>query len=245
MKYSFHTTGTTSFDIAASFDGIETDTQMRYASNNDAHFVMNYNSMFNPNNQSGLNLVIGSDGLVYKIVPSVTSGAGLPASDNVDTSQTYTQPQPAYTSGNASGLTGNLEPYDRPGKIKHLPHLRLLPPAEAGELRTISGTRSSIRTGSTTAPTRTPRRCGRRRRCRTLDSLAAALPGYLCAALPAADLSGIRRGAADHARDGGASARGGVRVPVPEHRGAATSQPSIQPTTSRPTSYSRSPPPRG
>ncbi len=116
VKYSFHTTGTTSFDIAASFDGIETDTQMRYASNNDAHFVMNNNSMFNPNNQSGLNLVIGSDGLVYKIVPSVTSGAGLPLSDNIDTSQTYMQPQPTYTSGNADGLTGNLEPYDRPGK---------------------------------------------------------------------------------------------------------------------------------
>jgi hypothetical protein len=116
-KYSFHTTGTTSFDITASFDGIETDTQMRYAANNDAHFVMNNNSMFNANNQSGLNLVIGSDGLVYKIVPSVTSGAGLPLSDNVDASQSYTQPQPAYTSGNAQGLTGNLEPYDRPGKV--------------------------------------------------------------------------------------------------------------------------------
>ena len=51
---------------------------MRYASSNDAHFVMNFNSMFNPNNQSGLNLVIGSDGLVYNIVPSVSSGAGLP-----------------------------------------------------------------------------------------------------------------------------------------------------------------------
>lgn len=116
IKYSYHTTGSTSFDIAASFDGIETDTQMRYACNNDAHFVMNFNSTFNPNNQSGLNLVIGSDGLVYKIVPSVTSGAGLPLSDNIDTSQAYTQPQPAYTSGNASGLSGNLEPYDRPGK---------------------------------------------------------------------------------------------------------------------------------
>lgn len=91
---------------------------MRYSSNNDAHFVMNFNSMFNPNNQSGLNLVIGSDGLVYNIVPSVTSGAGLPLSDNIDTSQQYTQPQPSYTSGNADGLTGALEPYDRPGKTK-------------------------------------------------------------------------------------------------------------------------------
>ena len=117
VTYSFHTTGTTSFDITASFDGIETDTQMRYASNNDAHFVMNNNSMFNQNNQSGLNLVIGSDGLVYSIVPSVTSGAGLPMSDNVDTNMTYTQPQPTYSTGNAQGLTGNLESYDRPGKI--------------------------------------------------------------------------------------------------------------------------------
>jgi len=116
LKYSFGSTATTAFDITASFDGIETDTQMRYAANNDAHFVMNFNSMFNPNNQSGLNLVIGSDGLVYKIVSSVTSGAGLPLSDNIDTSQTFTQPQPAYTSGNADGLTGNLEPYERPGK---------------------------------------------------------------------------------------------------------------------------------
>ena len=91
---------------------------MRYACNNDAHFVMNNNSMFNPNNQSGLNLVIGSDGLVYNIAPSVTSGAGLPLSDNMDDSQSYTQPQPAYTSGNADGLTGILEPYDRPGKTK-------------------------------------------------------------------------------------------------------------------------------
>ncbi len=117
-KYSYTTTASTSFDVTASFDGIETDTQMRYASNNDAHFVMNYNSMFNPNNQSGLNLVIGSDGLVYNIVPSVSSGAGLPVSDNVDDSRDYTQPQPAYTSGNANGLTGALEPYDRPGKTK-------------------------------------------------------------------------------------------------------------------------------
>lgn len=116
LKYSYNTTATTSFDVTASFDGIEADTQMRYACNNDAHFVMNFNSMFNPNNQSGLNLVIGSDGLVYQIVPSVSSGAGLPVSDNIDTSQTYTQPQPAYTTGNADGLTGNLEPYDRPGK---------------------------------------------------------------------------------------------------------------------------------
>lgn len=118
VKYSYNTTGTSSFDITASFDGIETDTQMRYASSNDAHFVMNFNSMFNPNNQSGLNLVAGSDGLVYNIVPSVSSGAGLPVSDNIDDSQTYMQPQPAYTSGNADGLTGTLEPYDRPGKTK-------------------------------------------------------------------------------------------------------------------------------
>ena len=117
-KYTYSTTGTTSFDVTVSFDGIETDTQMRYACNNDAHFVMNFNSTFNPNNQSGLNLVIGSDGLVYNIAPSVTSGAGLPVSDNVDDSQSYTQPQPAYTSGNADGLTGILEPYDRPGKTK-------------------------------------------------------------------------------------------------------------------------------
>jgi hypothetical protein len=115
-KYSYNNTATSSFDITASFDGIETDTQMRYACNNDAHFVMNFNSTFNPNNQSGLNLVIGSDGLVYNIVPSPASGAGLPVSDNIDISQTYTQPQPAYTTGNASGLTGNLVPYDRPGK---------------------------------------------------------------------------------------------------------------------------------
>jgi hypothetical protein len=116
FKYSYNNTATQSFDIAASFDGIDSDTQMRYASNNDAHFVMNFNSMFNPNNQSGLNLVIGSDGLIYQIVPSVTSGAGLPLSNNIDTNQTYTQPQPAYTTGNADGLTGALESYDRPGK---------------------------------------------------------------------------------------------------------------------------------
>lgn len=119
LKYSLNTTGTTSFDVTASLDGIESDTQMRYASANDAHFVMNYNSMFNRNNQSGLNLVIGSDGLVYNIVPSVSSGAGLPLSDNIDDSQIYTQPQPAYASGNADGLTGALVPYDRPGKTSH------------------------------------------------------------------------------------------------------------------------------
>lgn len=116
VKYSYTCSAGTSFDVAASFSGIESDTQMRYECNNDAHFVMNFNSMFNPNNQSGLNLVIGSDGLVYNIVPSVTSGAGVPVSNNIDTSQSYTQPQPSYTTGNASGTTGNLEPYDRPGK---------------------------------------------------------------------------------------------------------------------------------
>jgi hypothetical protein len=61
--------------------------------------------------------VIGSDGLVYNIVPSVTSGAGLPLSDNIDDSEAYMQPQPAYTTGNADGIAGNLEPYDRPGKV--------------------------------------------------------------------------------------------------------------------------------
>ena len=115
-KYSYTTTATESFDVSASFDGIDTDTQMHYSSNNDAHFVMNFNSMFNPDNQSGVELVIGSDGLVYQIVPSASSGAGLPTSNNLDTSQTYTQPQPSYATGNADGLTGNLEPYDRPGK---------------------------------------------------------------------------------------------------------------------------------
>jgi len=118
VKTSYNTTGTASFDVTASFDGIESDTQMRYASNNDAHFVMKNNSAFNQNNQSGLNLVIGSDGLVYNIVPNVSSGAGLPQSNNLDDSMTYVQPAPAYTSGNASGITGALEPYDRPGKVK-------------------------------------------------------------------------------------------------------------------------------
>ena len=115
-KQIITTSGTSQFDITASFDGIDNDTQMRYAANNDAHFVMNFNSTFNPQNQSGLNLVAGSDGLVYQIVPSVASGAGLPLSDNIDSSFTYQQPQPSYTTGNANGPTGNLEPYDRPGK---------------------------------------------------------------------------------------------------------------------------------
>lgn len=117
-NYNITYTGSTSIDIAASFDGLENDTQMRYAANNDAHFVMNFNSTFNPANQSGLNLVIGSDGLVYNIVPSVTSGAGLPVSDDVDTSFAYQQPPPSYATGNSDGLSGNLQPYDRPGKIK-------------------------------------------------------------------------------------------------------------------------------
>ena len=115
-KYTLTTTGTRSFDIQASFDGIENDTQMRYASNNDAHFVMRNNSMFNRSNGSGLELVIGSDGLVYNIEPSVSSGAGLPLSDNIDSSRDYSQPQPAYSTGNADGTTGALVPYDRPGK---------------------------------------------------------------------------------------------------------------------------------
>jgi hypothetical protein len=118
QKYQVTYTGNVQFDVTASFDGIENDTQMRYAANNDAHFVMNFNSTFNPANQSGLNLVIGSDGLVYNIVPSVKSGAGMPISDNLDTTFNYQQPQPSYATGNASGLSGNLEPYDRPGKTK-------------------------------------------------------------------------------------------------------------------------------
>jgi hypothetical protein len=117
-RFSATYSGNVQFDVTASFDGIENDTQMRYAANNDAHFVMNFNSTFNPANQSGLNLVIGSDGLVYNIVPSVNSGAGLPTSDNIDTNFTYQQPPPSYSTGNADGLTGNLEPYDRPGKTK-------------------------------------------------------------------------------------------------------------------------------
>ena len=114
--YSFSSTGETTFDVAASFDGIDGDTQMRYTSNNDAHFVMNNNSAFNPNNQSGLNLVIGSDGLVYNVAPSVNGGSGLPTSDNVDDADAYIQPPPVYSAGNASGPSGDLLPYDRPGK---------------------------------------------------------------------------------------------------------------------------------
>ena len=117
-KYSVTYSGNVQFDIAASFDGLESDTQMRYAANNDAHYVMNCNSTFNPANQTGLNLIIGSDGLVYNIVPSVTSGAGLPTSDNIDTTFGYQQPPPSYATGNAGGLGGSLEPYDRPGKTK-------------------------------------------------------------------------------------------------------------------------------
>lgn len=118
QKFTITYSGNVQLDITASFDGIENDTQMRYAANNDAHFVMNFNSTFNTANQSGLNLVAGSDGLVYQIVPSVTSGAGLPTSDNIDTNFSYQQPQPSYATGNANGLSGNLEPYDRPGKTK-------------------------------------------------------------------------------------------------------------------------------
>jgi len=134
-KSSFKQTGTAAFDITASYDGLENDTQMRYASNNDAHFVMRNNSMFNTSNNSGLNLVIGSDGRVFNIVPSVSSGAGLPLSDNVDDSMTYTQPQPAYTSGNANGSTGALEPYDRPGKTSSFRSYAffLQPSAENGQ----------------------------------------------------------------------------------------------------------------
>jgi len=117
-KYSIDQTLTNTFDMTVSLDGIENDTQMRNAANNDAHFILNNNSQFNVNNNSGLNLVTGSDGLVYNIVPSVQSGAGLPTSNNLDDAFSYTQPLPSYTSGSTTGLTGNLEPYDRPGKTK-------------------------------------------------------------------------------------------------------------------------------
>jgi hypothetical protein len=117
-KYSYNSSSTSSFDITSSFDGIDSDTQMRYSSANDAHFVMKNNSAFNTVNQSGLNLIIGSDGLVYNIVPSVSSGAGIQVSDDIDDTNDYTQPQPAYSAGNASGVTGALQPYDRPGKTK-------------------------------------------------------------------------------------------------------------------------------
>lgn len=118
QKYSYNTTATKSFDIVASFDGIDTDTQMRLNSNNDAHFIMLNNSQYNRSNTSGLNLVAGSDGLVYNIVPNVRGGAGLPQSNDADDAFTYTQPQPTYSTGNATGNTGNLVPYDRPGKTK-------------------------------------------------------------------------------------------------------------------------------
>ena len=39
----------------------------------------------------------------------------MPLSDDIDDSDQYTQPQPTYASGRA-GLTGKLEPYNRPGK---------------------------------------------------------------------------------------------------------------------------------
>ena len=117
-KYSYDGTASGSFDMKISYDGIESDTQMRNACNNDAHFILNNNSQYNSNNNSGLNLVSGSDGLIYNIIPSVTSGAGLPVNNNLDDAFSYQQPQPSYSSGNATGLTGNLEPYDRPGKTK-------------------------------------------------------------------------------------------------------------------------------
>lgn len=41
-------------------------------------------------------------------------------SDNRYTNFIYQRPQPSYATENANGLTGNLEPYDRPGKTKQL-----------------------------------------------------------------------------------------------------------------------------
>ena len=119
IKSSYNTTGTSSFDITASFDGIENDTQMRYASNNDAHFVMKNNSMFNPNNQSGLNLVIGSDGLVYNIVPIGIVGRG--AADVEQPRRRHDVHAAAAVVHHGQRRTASpatLEPYDRPGKTK-------------------------------------------------------------------------------------------------------------------------------
>jgi hypothetical protein len=96
-KYTYNSSGTTSFDITSTFDGLDTDTQMRYASANDAHFVMKNNSAFNAANQSGLNLIIGSDGLVHNIVISVSSGAGMPVSDDIDdTTTTLSRSRPTH-----------------------------------------------------------------------------------------------------------------------------------------------------
>ena len=104
--------------MTASFDGIESDTQMRYASNNDAHFVMKNNSMFNQNNQSGLNLVIGSDGLVYNIVPNVSSGAGLAESNNLDDSMTYVQPPAGLHQRERERDHRRARAVRSPGKVK-------------------------------------------------------------------------------------------------------------------------------
>ena len=134
-KYSYTTTGRQSFDITASFDGIETDTQMRYASNNDAHFVMkqqlDVQSEQPERAQPGDRL--RRAGLQHRPLRDIRRGAA--AVRTTSTPPDYTQPQPSYTTGNADGLTGTLEPYDRPGKTNLFRTLRFLPAADAAERR--------------------------------------------------------------------------------------------------------------
>ena len=223
VKTSYNTTGTTSFDIAASFDGIENDTQMRYASNNDAHFVMKFNSMYNPSNQSGLNLVVGSDGLVYNIAQSVASGAGIPQSNNLDDSMTYSQPQPAYAAGNATGPTGAFRALRPAGQGQAVPYVRLLPAAEREQRRELLGHGG----GSPVArQQRRGRRPGDALRTRApFGPVAGAVPRHVLRAVPAAGLDGGDRRPADRARDGGARPRRGEGLRLHADRSGSASRP--------------------
>ena len=162
---------------------------MRYARNNDAHFVMRNNSMFNPNNDSGLELVIGSDGLVYDIVPSVSSGAGLPLSDNIDYGHDYSQPQPAYSTGNADGTHRRARALRPAGQDQPVQDATRSSSSRAARTPTSSGTPSSTRCGSRTAWSR---RGGAApgtadAGTRHVHPVAPALPGHLFGAVPAAD----------------------------------------------------------
>ena len=109
-----------------------------------------------------------------------------------------------------------------------VPHLCLLPAAEAAERRRFLEYGGGSNWLTNSSDTDAVALLARPERQQVIDALAPVLSRHLFRTVPAADFDAHRRRAADHADDGGAGDQSGDGFPVPAAR-AATPRPRINP----------------
>ena len=107
------------FNIIILLNNIENDIQMCYIFSNDIHFIINYNSIYNLNNQSELNLIIEFNDLIYNIIFFIFFDIKLSIFNNINDNQIYIQSQLVYIIDNVNELFDNLKSYNYSRKINH------------------------------------------------------------------------------------------------------------------------------